>query len=50
LDTYQVDTTDDDSLLNRRQWIRDEKLARTNPEQYCMDRCIATGYCDVYED
>jgi hypothetical protein len=51
-DTYQVDTDSDESfvLLNRRQMLRDEKLARTNPQQYCMDRCISTGYCDVYED
>lgn len=51
LDTYQVENDEnDDTILNRRQWVRDEKLARTNPQQYCMDRCIATGYCDVYED
>ena len=50
LDTYNVDDDNEDMLLNRRQLLRDEKLARTNPQQYCMDRCIATGYCDVYED
>jgi hypothetical protein len=50
LDTYNNDNSDNDMLLNRRQLLRDEKLARTNPQQYCMDRCIATGYCDVYED
>ena len=33
-----------------RQLLRDKKLAQTNPQQYCADRCIATGYCDVYED
>ena len=51
-DTYHpdIDNDDDTVLLNRRQFLRDEKLARTNPQQYCMDRCIATGYCDVYED
>eukprot|EP00979_Chaetoceros_neogracilis_P016450 scaffold8032_cov265-Chaetoceros_neogracile.AAC.11 len=25
-------------------------MARMNPEKYCADRCISTGYCDVYED
>ena len=50
LDTYTISNDDDDVILNRRQLLRDEKLARTNPQQYCMDRCIATGYCDVYED
>ena len=51
LDTYTINNNDDDDvILNRRQLLRDEKLARTNPQQYCMDRCIATGYCDVYED
>ena len=50
-DTYRVDNdTDESFLLNRRQYIRDMKLAQSNPQQYCMDRCIATGYCEVYED
>lgn len=50
MDTYNIENDDNDMLLNRRQLLRDEKLARTHPQQYCMDRCIATGYCDVYED
>jgi hypothetical protein len=33
-----------------RQMVKDRRLARTNPRQYCADRCIAAGYCDVYED
>ena len=49
-DTYHNDNDDDDKMWNRRQFLRDEKLARTDPQQYCRDRCIATGYCDVYED
>ena len=49
-DTYHNDNDNDDKMWNRRQFLRDEKLARTDPQQYCRDRCIATGYCDVYED
>lgn len=41
---------DSDTVYNVRQQLRDQKLARTNPQQYCADRCIATGYCDVFED
>jgi hypothetical protein len=33
-----------------RQKLKDSKLARENPQQYCADRCVATGHCDVYED
>jgi len=29
---------------------RDERMAFTKPEQYCADRCIATGNCDIYQD
>lgn len=41
---------DSDTVYNVRQLLRDQKLARANPQQYCADRCIATGYCDVFED
>lgn len=41
---------DDSEAIEYRQLLRDKKLARENPQQYCADRCIATGYCDVYED
>lgn len=37
-------------MMEARQKIKDTKLARENPQQYCADRCIATGHCDVYED
>ena len=40
----------DEEAMNRRQLIKDKKLAQANPQQYCADRCIATGNCDVYED
>jgi hypothetical protein len=33
-----------------RQMVKDRRLAKANPQQYCADRCIATGYCEVYED
>ena len=29
---------------------RDKKMAEKNPQQYCADRCVATGNCEVYED
>jgi hypothetical protein len=29
---------------------KDRRMARDSPEQYCADRCVSTGYCDVYED
>mmetsp|Transcript_17304 Transcript_17304/g.24658 ORF Transcript_17304/g.24658 Transcript_17304/m.24658 type:complete len:186 (-) Transcript_17304:91-648(-) len=30
--------------------IRDRKLAHDDPQAYCADRCLTTGYCDVFED
>ena len=33
-----------------RQARKDRRMAEKNPAQYCADRCIATGHCDVYED
>ena len=33
-----------------RQARKDRLLANKNPQQYCADRCIATGNCEVYED
>lgn len=29
---------------------RDEKLAKEDPKEWCADRCLATGYCDILED
>jgi len=29
---------------------RDERMAFTKPEQYCADRFVATGNCDILED
>jgi hypothetical protein len=41
---------DEDSVRDMRQKARDRSMAKKNPQQYCADRCIATGNCDVYED
>ena len=29
---------------------KDVKLALNDPQRYCADRCVTTGYCDVFED
>ena len=39
-----------DEQLNFREKLRDKRMAEKSPQQYCADRCIATGNCDVYED
>lgn len=44
--TPMIDT-DADGIRQRR---KDEMMARKSPEQYCADRCVSTGHCDVYED
>lgn len=41
---------DDDDTQNFRQHKKDTRMAQKNPQQYCADRCVATGNCDVYED
>ena len=33
-----------------RQHRKDQKMAATDPERYCADRCISTGNCDILED
>ena len=40
----------DDLKENFRELQRDKRLAEKSPENYCADRCLATGNCDVYED
>merc|ERR1711982_106626 len=35
---------------DKRQFTRDKRLADSNPEKYCADRCLSTGSCEVYED
>jgi hypothetical protein len=33
-----------------KQLIRDRNLARNDPQAYCADRCLTTGYCEVFEE
>ena len=33
-----------------REHVKDKILASKNPERYCIDRCVATGNCDVFQD
>ena len=40
----------EDEQENFRQTLKDKKLAKSDPQRYCADRCITTGNCDVYED
>ncbi|CAJ1962038.1 unnamed protein product [Cylindrotheca closterium] len=46
-DFVAVLENDGDELRQER---KDRRMAEKNPAQYCADRCIATGHCDVYED
>jgi hypothetical protein len=32
------------------QEVRDRKLAEKDTRRWCLDRCLATGYCDAVED
>ena len=32
------------------QKVRDASLAKTDTRRWCLDRCLATGYCDTIED
>jgi len=41
---------DEDERQSMAEHRRDEKMAFTKPEQYCADRCVATGNCDILED
>jgi len=33
-----------------RQEAKDKRLAKSDPQAYCADRCLSTGNCAVYED
>jgi hypothetical protein len=35
---------------NYRIHAKDRAMAIKHPDRYCMDRCISTGNCDIYED
>ena len=30
--------------------LRDAKLAKDDTRRFCLDRCLATGFCDGLED
>jgi len=30
--------------------LRDQKLAKEKPKEYCADRCLTLGFCEVLED
>jgi hypothetical protein len=50
LNDGQSAAPDDEAGQNMKEQARDRILAKNNPQQYCADRCISTGNCDVYED
>ncbi len=29
---------------------KDQRMAFSDPQRYCADRCVATGNCDIFED
>ena len=41
-----VELNNDDTIELRR----DRRMVRKNPAQYCADRCVSTGHCEVFED
>ncbi|KAL3940609.1 MAG: hypothetical protein SGBAC_004893 [Bacillariaceae sp.] len=47
METDFIPVADGEELRQER---KDKRMAEKNPAQYCADRCIATGHCDVYED
>jgi len=40
----------DESFVALAEHKRDERMAFLKPEQYCADRCVATGNCDILEE
>ena len=47
---FEVDEADLLEPTFHLQEKKDRKLARNNPQKYCADRCLTTGYCDAFED
>jgi len=39
-----------DDGSNEIQLRKDKRLAETNPQAYCADRCVSTGECEIFED
>eukprot|EP00566_Odontella_aurita_P026814 CAMPEP_0113590900 /NCGR_PEP_ID=MMETSP0015_2-20120614/36945_1 /TAXON_ID=2838 /ORGANISM="Odontella" /LENGTH=180 /DNA_ID=CAMNT_0000497171 /DNA_START=121 /DNA_END=663 /DNA_ORIENTATION=+ /assembly_acc=CAM_ASM_000160 len=47
----EMDVADDPyEVINRVVPVRDRRLADRDPQSYCADRCVGSGYCEVYED
>jgi hypothetical protein len=40
----------DETMEETARTIRDGKLAERDTRKWCLDRCLATGYCDAVED
>uniref|UniRef100_A0A7S0EQH5 Uncharacterized protein n=1 Tax=Phaeocystis antarctica TaxID=33657 RepID=A0A7S0EQH5_9EUKA len=40
----------DNAKANPMQRSKDTRLAERDTRQWCLDRCLATGYCEVIED
>mmetsp|Transcript_6642 Transcript_6642/g.9704 ORF Transcript_6642/g.9704 Transcript_6642/m.9704 type:complete len:178 (-) Transcript_6642:29-562(-) len=47
---FDVDESSLAEPVLHRQEVRDRKMARRDPQRYCADRCISTGFCDAFED
>merc|ERR550514_1095577 len=41
---------EEEPIYSTSRRMRDEKLAQKDTRAFCLDRCLATGYCDVLED
>ena len=39
-----------EALLNPVRAARDKLLAERDTRKWCLDRCLATGYCEAVED
>jgi len=47
---HAYELIDDDFESSRAISTRDRKMAAEDPMRYCADRCLSTGYCDVFEE
>jgi len=60
--TYHMTKTVEESVVGFSQYIngddednfrsraKDRIMAQQNPQMYCLDRCLATGNCDIFEE
>ena len=44
---YDAAEAADDSKANPMQRSKDARLAERDTRRWCLDRCLATGYCEV---